>query len=116
LNRRSKVNAMLKKGYYTGDLEWDGKDPSYLLLSSISKSAQVKIGDTVLTSNVSNQLSFPSGLMVGTVAEIIPNPESGFLSMKVKSSTNFYSLQYVYLTENIQWQEQKTLEDKTPKD
>jgi len=116
LNRKSKVNAMLKRGFYTGDLEWDGKDPSYLILSSISKSAQVKIGDTVLTSNVSNQLSFPPGLMIGVVVEIIPSPESGFLSMKIKSATNFYSLQYVYLTENLQLEEQKELEAKTPKD
>lgn len=116
LNRKSKVNAMLKKGFYTGDLEWDGKDPSYLTLSSISKSAQVKKGDTVLTSNVSSQLSFPSGLMVGTVSEVVPNPGSSFLTIRVRSSTNFYSLQYVYLTENLQYEEQKELEAKTPKD
>lgn len=116
LNRKSKVNAMLKKGFYTGDLEWDGADPSYLKLSNISKSAKVQKGDTVLTSNVSNQLSFPPGLMVGIVAEVIPNTESGFLVLKVRSSTNFYSLQYVYLTENLQWDEQKQLEAKTPKD
>jgi rod shape-determining protein MreC len=116
LNRKSKVNAMLKKGFYTGDLEWDGADPSYLKLSNISKSAQVKKGDTVLTSNVSQELSFPPGLMVGTVAEILPNPGSSFLSLKIRSATNFYSLQYVYLTENLQLQEQKELEAKTPKD
>jgi len=116
LNRKSKVNAMLKKGFYTGDLEWNGSDPSYLTLGSISKSAKVQKGDTVLTSNVSQELSFPPGLMVGTVAEIIPDPASGFLTLKIRSATNFYSLQYVYLTENLQWQEQKELEAKTPKD
>lgn len=116
LNHKSKVNAMLKKGFYTGDLEWNGADPSYLLLSNISKSAVVQKGDTVLTSNVSQELSFPPGLMVGTVADIIPSPESGFLTLKIKSATNFYSLQYVYLTENIQLAEQKELEAKTPKD
>ena len=116
LNHKSKVNAMLMKGFYTGDLEWDGADPSYLKLSNISKSAKVQVGDTILTSNVSQELSFPPGLMVGTVAEIIPSPESGFLSLKIKSATNFYSLQYVYLTENLQLDEQKALEAKRPKD
>jgi rod shape-determining protein MreC len=116
LNRKSKVNAMLKNGFYTGDLEWDGADPSYLKLSNISKSAKVQKGDTVLTSNVSQELSFPPGLMVGTVAEILPNPGSSFLSLKIRSSTNFYSLQYVYITDNLQLQEQKELEAKTPKD
>jgi len=116
LNHKSKVNAMLKKGFYTGDLEWDGGDPSYLKLSNISKSAKVQKGDTVLTSNISEELSFPPGLMVGTVAEILPSPESSFLTLKIKSATNFYTLQYVYLTENMQLEEQKALEAKTPKD
>jgi rod shape-determining protein MreC len=116
LNRKSNVNAMLKKGFYTGDLEWDGSDPSYLTLSKISKSAKVQKGDTILTSNVSQELSFPPGLMVGTVSEIVPNTESGFLTLKIRAATNFYSLQYVYLTENLQWDEQKELEAKTPKD
>lgn len=116
LNHKSKVNAMLKKGLYTGDLEWDGLDPSYLILSNISKSAKAQKGDTVLTSNVSQELSFPPGLMVGTIAEILPDPGSSFLKLKIKSATNFYSLQYVYLTQNLQLEEQKALEAKTPKD
>ncbi|HEY6975538.1 MAG TPA: rod shape-determining protein MreC, partial [Chitinophagaceae bacterium] len=35
LNRKSRVSAMLQKGLYTGDLEWDGKDPDYFVLSKI---------------------------------------------------------------------------------
>ncbi|MBG9376193.1 rod shape-determining protein MreC [Panacibacter sp. DH6] len=116
LNRKSKVNAMLKNGFYTGDLEWNGADPSYLMLNNISKSAKAQKGDTVLTSNVSQSLSFPPGLMVGTVAEVIADKGSSFLKLRVKAATNFYSLQYVYVTSNLQLQEQKTLEAKTPKD
>jgi len=116
LNRKSKVSAMLKKGLYSGELEWDGKDPSYLTLHSIPKSAKVQTGDTVLTSNVSEKLSFPAGLMVGRVAEIIPDPSSNFYTLRVRSSTNFYTLQYVYLSDNLQAAEQQELESKTPKD
>jgi rod shape-determining protein MreC len=116
LNRKSRVSAMLKKGLYTGDLEWDGKDPDYLELSKIPKSAKVQKGDTVLTSNVSEKLSFPPGIMVGRVAELSTDPSSNFYTLKVKSATNFYTLQYVYLTDNLLWEEQKSLEEKTPKD
>jgi rod shape-determining protein MreC len=116
LNRKSKVSAMTKKGLYTGELDWDGKDASYLMLHGIPKSAKVQKGDTILTSNISERLSFPPGIMVGTVAEIIPDPASNFYTLKVKSATNFYSLQFVYLTDNLQWAEQKELESKTPKD
>ena len=116
LNRKSRVSAMLQRGLYTGDLEWDGKDPGYLTLNKIPKSAKVQKGDTVLTSNVSERLSFPPGIMVGTVAEISTDPSSNFLTLKIKSATNFYTLQYVYLTDNLLWEEQKALEAKTPKD
>jgi rod shape-determining protein MreC len=116
LNRKSKVSAMLKKGLYTGELEWDGKSPDYLTLHSIPKSAKVQKGDTVLTSNVSEKLSFPAGLMVGRVSEIIPDPSSNFYTLRIRSATNFYSLQYVYLSDNLQAAEQLELEAKTPKD
>jgi rod shape-determining protein MreC len=116
LNRKSKVSAMLKKGLYSGELEWDGKDPSFLTLHSIPKSAKVQKGDTILTSNVSEKLSFPAGLMVGRVEEIIADPSSNFLTLKVRSATNFYTLQYVYLSDNLEAAEQQQLESKTPKD
>lgn len=116
LNRKSKVSAMLQRGFYSGDLEWDGSNPSYLTLRKIPKSAQVKKGDTVLTSNISARLSFPPGLMVGTVAEISADQASNYYNLKIKTATNFYSLQYVYLTENLLLEEQLKLEQKTPKD
>lgn len=116
LNRKSKVSAMTKKGLYTGELDWDGKDPNYLTLHGIPKSAKVQKGDTVLTSNISQRLSFPPGIMVGKVEAIIADPASNFLNLKVRSSTNFFTLQYVYLADNLQWEEQQQLEAKTPKD
>jgi rod shape-determining protein MreC len=116
LNRKSRVSAMLQKSLYTGDLEWDGKDPDYLTLNKIPKSAKVQKGDTVLTSNVSEKLSFPPGIIVGRIAEISTDPSSNFFILKIKSATNFYTLQYVYLTDNLLWEEQKQLEAKTPKD
>ena len=116
LNRKSKVSAMLKKGFYTGDLEWDGTDPGYLSLRKIPKSAKVQKGDTVITSNISARLSFPPGLMVGTVAAVNADAGSNFYNLTIKTSTNFYSLQYVYLTENLLLEEQQQVEAKTPKD
>ncbi|RFM29921.1 rod shape-determining protein MreC [Deminuibacter soli] len=113
LNRNSKVSAMLKKGFYTGILEWDGADPSYLTLRGISKSAQAQKGDTVLTSNLSG--NFPPGLMVGTVAAVQADQASNFYTLKIKSATNFFNLQYAYLVQNEAWGEQKALEAQTPK-
>jgi len=114
LNRNSKVSAMLKKGFYTGLVDWNGKDPRYVTLHNIPKSAKVKIGDSVLTSNLSG--NYPPGIMVGTIAAIQGDPASGFYELKVKTSTDFYSIQYAYLVDNMIWAEQKELEAKTPKE
>lgn len=113
LNRNSKVSAMLKKGSYAGIVEWDGADPQQLILRNIPKSAQVKKGDTVLTSNLSG--NFPPGLMVGTITTVESEQASNFYTMKVKTATNFFSLQFAYLVENETWKEQRALEAQTPK-
>ena len=114
LNHKSKVSAMLKRGFYSGIIDWDGKDPQYVQLRGIPKSAQVKKGDSVLTSNLSG--SFPAGLMVGTIAGIDSDPSTSFYTLNIKTATNFFTVQYVYLTENLLGEEQEKLEAKTPKD
>lgn len=109
LHRNSKVSAMLKRDKVAGSIEWDGTDPSILLLKNISKSAAPKIGDTVLTSPYSS--NFPSQLMVGRVTAIIKDPASNFLTLNVKAATNFFNLEYVYLVENKRIADQKQLEN-----
>lgn len=113
LNHNSKVSAMLKKGFYSGIVDWDGEDPAYVTLHNISKSAKAQKGDTVITSNLSG--NFPPGLMVGTVAAIETDPSSNFYTLKLRTATNFFSLQNAYLIQNMLWDEQKNLEAQTPK-
>jgi len=108
LHRNSRVSAMLKKDHIAGSIEWDGVDPNYLLLKNIPKSAKVVKGDTVLTSTYS--ANFPSHLMVGTVNSIIADPTSNFYTLRIKTATNFFSIQYVYLVENARYAEQVAIE------
>ncbi|HRH49091.1 MAG TPA: rod shape-determining protein MreC [Panacibacter sp.] len=114
LNHKSQVSAMLKRGFYQGIINWDGKDPQYIQLRGIPKSAQVRKGDSVLTSNLSG--IFPPELMVGTIAGIDSDPSTSFYILNIKTATNFSTVQYVYLTENLLGEEQEKLEAKTPKD
>ena len=113
LHRSSKVSAMLKKDKNTGSIEWDGADASYLTLKNISKSAQLKRGDTVVTSFYSS--NFPPNLMIGTISEINVDPATNFYVLKIKTATNFYTLQYVYMVENTRNAEQVKLENMKPK-
>lgn len=113
LHVQNKVNVLVKKSNSSGTLSWDGKDPRYLTLSSIPKSDSLVKGDTILTGNYS--LSFPPGHMVGTVAEIIPDPSTNFYVLKIKTAANFQNLQQVMVVENIQEPEQAQLNADTKK-
>jgi len=109
LHRNSKVSAMLKKDNSAGSIEWDGEDPSYLILRNVSKSAKVIKGDSVVSSTYSS--NFPSHLFIGTVAAIKADPSSNFYTLKVKTATNFFTIQFVNVIENIRYAEQVQLEN-----
>jgi rod shape-determining protein MreC len=114
LNRQFKVVVKLKNGGERGTLEWDGVSPIYLTLKDIPKSAKLKKGDSVVTSPTSSMFS-GAQLMVGTIDEIVDDKSSNFYTLKVKPSTNFSSIEYVYVIENTQLAEQNHLEDSTRK-
>lgn len=114
LNHNSRVSAMLKRdSTNNGYIDWDGKNPFFVTMHNVPKSAKIKNGDTILTSNLSG--NFPAGLMVGTVAGFSVDPSSAFYTLRLKTATNFYNLQYVYLIKNVRWQEQRKLEAAIPK-
>lgn len=100
LHKDSKISVRLKKGGEGGQVFWDGNEPNKLSLSGIKKSANVKKGDTVLTSGMT--LTFPYGLLVGIVDEVTPDKSTNDFVIKIKSAANFYSLQYVYTIDNLQ--------------
>lgn len=113
LNHNSKTSGMLKRSAYSGIVDWDGKSPSELILHNIPQSADVKKGDSIVTSNLSG--NFPEGLMIGTIKAILKDPATNFFTLKLKTATNFYTLQYVYLIENSMWAEQQAIEAQKPK-
>jgi rod shape-determining protein MreC len=113
LHRQYKVVVKLKNGGERGTVEWDGTSPYYVTLKDIPKSANVKKGDSVVTSATSSL--FPGNIMVGTVEEIIDDRSSNFYTIRVKPATNFFNIEYVYVIENTQYDEQKRLEDSTRK-
>ncbi len=111
LHRQFKVYCSIKKGSdaQTGIVSWDGVDARFLTLINIPKSLPVVKGDTVMTSNVSD--IYPAGIMVGTVAAIVDDKSSNFYTLKIKTATDFFNLQYVYVIEDLQREEQHKLEE-----
>lgn len=113
LHVQQKVNASLKKSGDFGTIEWDGKDPRLLTLKGVPKSIEIKSGDTVLTSTYS--FNFPPGYMVGTIAEVVTDKSTNFYVLKVKPGAKFYSLQQVFVVENLQYAEQTALNQEARK-
>ena len=111
LHVQSKVNASLKRNKNFGTIEWDGKDPRFLILKGIPKSVEVEKGDTVLTSTLS--FNFPPGYMLGTIADIVTDKSTNFYVLKVKTGASFYNLQQVFVVENLQYDEQVKLYKET---
>jgi rod shape-determining protein MreC len=110
LHSFTQVSAMLQKSKSSGVVYWDGIDPHYISMKSVSKSANVKIGDTVITSTYSS--TYPSGIMIGTVVEVKPDPAASFNTLKLKTATNFFNIQHVYLIKNYYYTEQNDLSNK----
>ena len=87
LNRQSSVSAKVKKSGEIGKVLWDGKSPDYVTMENIPKSVKLEKGDSVVTSGYS--LSFPPGILIGTVNEIIDDKTSNFYSITASSFHKF---------------------------
>ncbi|MDB5280414.1 MAG: mreC [Ferruginibacter sp.] len=111
LHKDSRINALLKNDPQGGGtIVWDGKEPNYLSMINVRKSAKVAKGDTVVTSGITT--TFPYGLMIGTVEEVLPEKSSNNYIIKIKSTANFYNLQHVYAIDNYQREEINKLVEK----
>lgn len=110
LHKAVKVSAKLKKDDNVGSFIWEGGSPLYGYLKDISQFVKIKKGDTIVTTEFS---SFPEGIMVGQVESLEEKPGDAFHNIKVKLSTDFKRLTYVYVVDDLTRAERDTLETKT---
>lgn len=113
LHRDNSVNSEIKGNKGVGDVVWDGKDPRYLQMQKVPKTADVKKGDTVLTSHYS--FNYPPGYMIGIISDVKLDSTSGTYRLKVRAAANFSSLQQVHVLENTDYPEQVALDKDTKK-
>ena len=110
LHKQSRISARLKKTGESGRIEWDGVDPSIVLMRDIPKSVKPAKGDSVETSQYSD---FPPGIPIGKIENIIPEKSTNNYSIQVRLFTPFSRLQHVFIVENRQRNEQQELENRT---
>lgn len=95
INLQSKTSCRLGSCNYLGSLVWRGGDPLYAYLEEIPRHVDVLVGETVVTSGFSD--IFPAGVQIGNVAEVQLDDSDNFYTIKVKLSTEFQRLKYVYV-------------------
>lgn len=109
INVQFKVSASIKKNDYFGSLEWNSRDPLIAQLRAIPKHIELSKGDTIVTSGYSS--IFPEGIMIGVIETYALESGSNFYDVDVKLGTDFYSLKYVYVIENLFMKELEEIEE-----
>ncbi len=111
LHKDVRVNCKLKKDGSNGTLMWDGNDYRYCQLSGIPTHAQIKKGDTVLTSSLSG--IFPEGLIVGFAESYERKQNESFYTVKVMLSADQKKVNHISVVKNNFKTEKDSLELKS---
>lgn len=114
LNSKSSTSCRIvgDEGASVPLLQWDGKDTRYSYLVDLPRYTKFDKGDTVVTSGHSE--IFPGGITVGTIEDVENSADGMFYRAKVKLSTNFASLESVFVVGNKGHDELKELMSKIP--
>ena len=129
LNIDTKINAKVKRTSHFGTLEWNGLSRENLLLNDIPETAEIKVGDSIITGGMS--LIFPEGINIGVVSEIIEQKshndtvvnfminnqvkiakiqfKENYLNIVVKLHTDMNNLDIVYVIESLNKEEFKNI-------
>lgn len=113
LHRDAKIGSKLKGSEYFGSLQWDGKDPQEGVLTDIPNHVALSIGDTIVSSGYS--AIFPPDIPLAIISEFEKPQGENFYEIKVKFTTDFRNLGYVYVVKNIYKEEIEALENETSK-
>lgn len=107
LNKDLKVSAKDQRSRVDGIISWDGEGK--VRMKNVSKSADVQIGDIIITSEYSN--SFPAGIPIGYVTTD-GTLDNLFKNIEVECFVNFENLEEVFVLKYLSDDERKDLEKK----
>lgn len=111
LSKKNRINAQLKKTSHIGSLVWNGKSAELVQLVDISKFAPVAVGDTIMTGGQS--AIFPKGILIGKVEDFSIDVGGDTYTINVRLFNDMTNIGHVYIIENLNVNEIKTLQNKS---
>lgn len=107
LHKASNISGKIVNDNITGSVTWNGKDPRKVTLNNIPEHYKIHSGDEVITSGYS--LLFPEGIKIGTINHFELSDDANLYNIELDLSTDFQSLKWVYIVENLMLDEQENL-------
>lgn len=98
LNLDLGVNVRLKKSAVFGTISWRGKSPYKMQIEDIVATANVALGDTIITSGRSSY--FPSGIPIGSISAIEKKNSQGFYIIEIQLFESPIEMDNVYILKN----------------
>ena len=92
------LSCRLKTNNYIGRTQWNGLRHDAVNLEDISRHVSVEVGDTVVTSGLTNV--FPEGIMVGTVEETAMTDNDNYHRTTLRIATDYKTIKYVQVIRN----------------
>tara|TARA_Y100000994_G_scaffold159072_1_gene130394 strand:- start:33889 stop:34635 length:747 start_codon:yes stop_codon:yes gene_type:complete len=102
------ISAKINNSGHYGTLSWDGRNPKVMQLHDIPKHANIKKGDTIITSGYSNIL--PEDIKIGKVLNYENEKNTNFLNICVDLFVDFTNIEFVYIIDSKFQSEREILE------
>lgn len=106
-NKDLKISAKDQRSRVDGIISWSGEDKVHL--QNVSKSADVQVGDIIITSEYSN--NFPPGIPIGYVTSV-GTKDNLFKDIEVKCFVDFVNVEEVFVLKFVSSPERQNLEKK----
>jgi rod shape-determining protein MreC len=108
LNKKSQINAKVKKTNHFGSLIWNGKSTGFVQLIDVPRLASVRKGDTIVTGGQS--VIFPENINIGTIDKVYIDNETNYYTLDIKLFNDMTNLGHVYIIKGKDRQEIINLE------
>ena len=110
LNKKSQINAKIKKSNHFGSLIWNGKSTGFVQLIDVPRLAAIRKGDTIVTGGQS--VIFPENINIGTIDKIEIDNQTNYYTITVRLFNDMTNLGHVYIIKNKDREEITNLEKK----